>query len=151
MKLLVVLFLLVSTARAFVVLPSASMPTSTRLFLYDSVETAIAEAQKLCEENPNSKECKVAWDIVEELEAADSHKGAPQGPTGITADAEYKSLLDSFDILMDRTSDKLDQLKAVTVRLEDLGVNDPRVSQLYDHSETLKQALVQAKVSLYNE
>lgn len=138
-------------SRAFVAEPPPSRRATTKLNLFDTVEAAIAEAQRICAENPDSQECKVAWDIVEELEAADSHKVAPEAPAGISASAEYNSLLDSFDILSKRTTDKLEQLKAVTLRLEDLGVNEPAVSQLYDISDELKRAIAQAKACLYNE
>ena len=132
---------------------SSRHSSSTRRFLFDTVKAAIAEAQRVCADNPNSQECKVAWDIVEELEAADSHKTSntqQQAATGISANAEYNSLLDSFDILSTRTTDKLQQLQQVTLRLEDLGVNDPAVSQLYDLSDELTRAIAQAKASLYN-
>ena len=48
--------------------------------MFDSVEDAIAEAQKACAEDPTSGECKVAWEIVEELEAADSHTAGMAPP-----------------------------------------------------------------------
>jgi hypothetical protein len=155
MKVFAILVLLnFSSALAFAVAPpraTTTTTTSTRLSLFKSVEDAIAEAQRICAENPDSQDCKVAWDIVEELEAADSHKGGPEAPTVLSANAEYNSLLDSFDILAKRTADKLEQLKAVTLRLEDLGVTDPRVTQLYDISDELKQAIAQANAALYNE
>jgi len=155
MKAYAILFVLCihSLGQAFVTPPPRAHPTAgtTRLFLFKSVEAAIAEAQRVCADNPNSQECKVAWDIVEELEAADSHKDGPEAPTGLSANVEYSSLLDSFDILAKRTSDKLEQLKAVTLRLEDLGVTDSRVTQLYDISDELNQAIAQANAALYNE
>ena len=46
---------------------------SKALNLYKSAKEAIDEAKVICfEKGPNSEECRVAWDIVEELEAADS-------------------------------------------------------------------------------
>merc|ERR1719213_249649 len=53
-----------------------STSSSTILYLQRSVQDAIVEAERICAIDPSSNECKVAWDIVEELEAADSHRGA---------------------------------------------------------------------------
>ncbi|MBP0029402.1 CP12 domain-containing protein [Roseofilum sp. Guam] len=47
------------------------------LTLKEEIEKALAEARAICKEKgPNSRECAVAWDIVEELEAEAAHQQA---------------------------------------------------------------------------
>jgi CBS domain-containing protein len=46
-------------------------------FLEQEIQKAVASARAICaEKGPNSRECAVAWDIVEELEAEASHQRA---------------------------------------------------------------------------
>ncbi len=45
------------------------------LTLQEEIQKAIAEARQVCQDKgPNSRECAVAWDIVEELEAEAAHQ-----------------------------------------------------------------------------
>jgi hypothetical protein len=147
----VCLVLLAATARAFVASPPASthhakrMPSSLRM--YESVEAAIAEAQKICANDPSSPECRVAWDIVEELEAADSHTtAAPYAAAN--DDAMVSALLGSFDILLSKIDGKMDQLMATTQRLEEFGTADPSIAALGQRAAEMKYALANAKASL---
>lgn len=46
-------------------------------FLEQEIEKAVASARAICaEKGANSRECAVAWDIVEELEAEAAHQRA---------------------------------------------------------------------------
>lgn len=144
-----VLLLIVSLTVAFVDKPcSASRASATRLQLYNSVEAAIDDAQRICAANPNSPECKVAWDIVEELEAADSHRGVAAPPEALSLSAEYASLVQSYDILRLKTERKMDQLKSLIMRMEELGVTDVTVARLANLSDEMKFALTEAQASL---
>lgn len=102
------------------------MTTKTQLNLYQKVEDAIAEAERICAYDSTSPECKVAWDIVEELEAADSHKDGMAPPGG----PDLEVLLYSFDILMKKIDGKMDQLKGTLVKLDSVGVEDPSIAEL---------------------
>lgn len=56
--------------------------------LEKEIEAAIAEARKICgEQGATSKDCAVAWDIVEELQAEAAHQKAEKPPK--TAFQEY--------------------------------------------------------------
>lgn len=161
MKIALLLPLIASTAYAFTDLPSSGAPgniaigthhsssSATRLNLYASVEAAIADAQRICAEDPDSPECKVAWDIVEELEAADSHKGGVPSPVAISNEAEYGSLVSGFDILSEKTDRKLGELVALTDKLAEWDGTDPSVMRVGDLAYELREALAQAKASLY--
>lgn len=52
---------------------SASRPVLVRAE-GPSVERAIEDAEEICKEQKDSKECAVAWEVVEELSADASHK-----------------------------------------------------------------------------
>ena len=93
----------------------------TELQMYESVEAAIAEAQRICADDPSSDECRVAWDIVEELEAADSHIGGPTAVGETDMDASATLMLGSFDILTQKINGKMDQLRATAEQLESMG------------------------------
>jgi len=148
-----VLSLVASTALAF---RSIGMPPSThhrmspklKTKIGDSVEDAIAAAQKACAEDPTSGECKVAWEIVEELEAADSHTAGMAPPQQVSRQAAYASVLSSFDMLEQDSEKQMEQLKALTDQLAELDVTDPAVSKLGELAVEMKQALVKARASL---
>ena len=55
-----------------------------------------------------------------------------------------------FDILANKIDGKMDQLKATTDRLQQLGVADPTVMELGVRAEDMKRCLETAKASLYN-
>ena len=116
--------------------------------MYDSVEEAIAEAQRICAEDPTSPDCKVMWDIVEELEAADSHTAKVAAPKELSRKAKYTSVLSSFDMLEQAAERQMEQLKALTDTLADLDVSDPSVTKLGELAVEMKQALEKAKASL---
>jgi hypothetical protein len=149
MKISFALPLLACTASAFMVAPATSPRHSMKLHMFETVEAAIAEAQRICANDPSGPECKVAWDIVEELEAADSQRGAFSAPnTAAPADAQLANLMGSFDILMTKIDGKMDQLKGTTERMGQLGSNDPYLAKLGYRADEMKQALANARASM---
>lgn len=58
--------------------------------LVEKIRDSISTAQTVCEGNPTSEECVVAWDEVEELSAAASHK------RNSTAPADSKDPLEKY-------------------------------------------------------
>ena len=146
------------TVQAFVAL-SPSWTTdrlcSTHLHLFNSVQEAIAEAQRVCAIDPTSNECRVAWDVVEELEAADSDRqkaaaasvnGGGANAWGMSVNAD--ALLGSFDILTQKIDGKMDQLKATAEQLQALGADPYAMSELSRLSVEMKQALANAKMTV---
>ena len=144
MKTVFALPLLASTACAFVVSPSFPRH-SISLNLFNTVEDAIAEAERICAIDPSSPECRVAWDIVEELEAADAHRG---GFTPSDVSPDIVAFMGSLDILMRKIDGKMDQLKATTDKMEELGSTDPTIAELGARAVEMKYALANARASL---
>jgi hypothetical protein len=123
---------------------TATTSTSlTELSLYASVEAAITEAERICAMNPDSDECRVAWDIVEELEAADSHKSSVS-PEAVEAAAEVgmdtTALLGSFDILTHKVDTKMDQLMTTADQLHSMGAPG-EMQELVRLAQEMKVAL----------
>ena len=108
--------------------------------MYESVEAAIADAQRICAQDPSSNECRVAWDIVEELEAADSHIGGPAAVGETNFDESATLMVGSFDILTQKIIGKMDQLRATAEQLETMGAPGD-MPELVRLAEELKSAL----------
>ena len=130
-----------------VVNPSAKRMT-TRLDLYASVEEAIAEAQSVCEQHgPDSEQCKVAWDIVEELEAADSHRSDAAAATAASWEEKqtnYLPLLEGMDVLTAKLDRKLYELHNLSKQLAEAGAGD-EIEQLVYASDQMRGLLENAK------
>lgn len=140
--------LLASTACAFMpVSPwSTAIRHSTKIFLYNEVEKAIADAQMICAADPTSPQCKVAWDIVEELEAADSHQGGlAANRNAINETPDVAALMGSFEILLAKIEGKMDQLTATTEKLAELGSRDPSIAELHQRAYEMKETIALAR------
>lgn len=125
--------------------PTTKMSFTTQLYLYASVEAAISEAERICAVDPDSNECRVAWDIVEELEAADSHRDDTViSPETVEAAAEVgmdtTALLGSFDILTHKIDTKMDQLSMTADQLHSMGAPG-EMPELVRLAEEMKVAL----------
>ena len=120
----------------------------TRLNLHASVEEAIAEAQQICAQNGSDSEaCKVAWDIVEELEAADSHRDADAAAAWSqsmsTGEVNYLPLLEGMTVLSAKLDRKMDELNRLSRQLAEAGAGE-EIEQLVYASEQMKGMLENA-------
>ena len=123
--------------------------SSVKLNLDQKVQDAIHEATAICARDPSSPECRVAWDIVEELEARQSHQGSSsqQDPNAVVS-TDLVAFLASFDILSQKINGKMDQLKATTDRLQELGATDQSFADVGMRAEDMKDALARARNDL---
>ena len=127
-----------------------SASSSSALHLYKSAKEAIDEAKIICfEKGPNSEECRVAWDIVEELEAADSRVRSTlkQQQSMGANELSYSPLVDSLELLSVKVERKMDELKALSEQLTAYGAG-PEVERLQYASDEMKQILAEARSSL---
>ena len=147
--------LLISTASAFIVTINSPTARNTRLQLgYRTIEDAIREAEDICAEDPQCEECRVAWDIVRELDFEQARGLSPEvgyGPrNGYSLpppEEDVRELVRDFDMLAVRLDDKLNRLMATTDRLLNAGATDPAVDELGHRAEEMKMLL--ARVSRY--
>ena len=122
--------------------------STTQLKLQKSVQDAITEAQRICAVDATSNECKVAWDIVEELEAAESHRSSASSGTGEELGPDIETFLDSLDVLTKKIDGKMDQLKGISYKLQELGATDPSIGDLAYQADVMKQVIYNARASL---
>jgi hypothetical protein len=118
---------------------------NSSLNLFRSAQEATVEAERICyEEGPDSESCRVAWDIVEELKAADSHdrKQAP-GPSELS----YSPLVYGLDILSTKIGTKMDELRNLSTQLAEYGAG-PEVERLIYASDEMKQILEEARTAM---
>lgn len=94
-------------------------------------------------EGPGSERCKVAWDIVEELKAADSHERTNPRPIELN----YYPLLEGFDLLSNKVDKQLDELRNLSTQLVEVGAG-PEVERLIYASDEMKQILDEARAAL---
>ena len=142
---------LVQQSNAFQPAPHSPVSPPSQRFLFDSVEAAIADAQRICaQDGHGSPACRVAWDIVEELEAADAHKDGPmqQAPVGAPVAPDTAALFASFDILVQKIDGKMEQLKATTAQFHTMGAMDPALEELYRQAEQMQQTMAQVRDNL---
>jgi hypothetical protein len=116
-------------------------PSSTQQNLYNSVENAIVEAQSTCYENgQDSQGCKVAWDIVEELEAADSHRdnaAAVVASSWEEKQVNYLPLLEGMDVLSNKLEKKLCELRNLSEQLAQGGAGEEIERLVYASEEMI--------------
>ena len=125
---------------------SSSKKSSQQLNLYNSVEEAIAEAKRIgYEQGTDSEAYRVQWDIVEELEAADSHRSPTTTP--VQQELSYGPLITSLDLLQDKIDRKMDELNKLSRSLVEAGAG-PEVERLAYASEEMKMILEEAVRSL---
>eukprot|EP01083_Nonionella_stella_P062117 161612_1 len=118
---------------------------NTSLNLYRSAAEAIAEAERVClVEGPYSDRCKVAWDIVEEFQAADSHDRAPATPQN--DGLNYSPLVSSLEILSVKIEKKMDELNKLSSQLAELGAG-PEVERLVYATMEMKQVIAEARAA----
>lgn len=87
----------------------------------------------------------MAWDIVEELEAADAHR-TPAHPTS-QQEVSYGPLISSLDLLSAKIDRKMDELNKLSTSLVEAGAG-PEVERLAYASEEMKGILEEAVRSL---
>jgi CBS domain-containing protein len=60
-----------------ILVKSDFLETPKEIFFEQQIERAVSEARRICnEKGHNSQECKIAWDMVEELQAEAAHQRA---------------------------------------------------------------------------
>lgn len=123
---------------------------STALNIYRSAAAATSEAEYVCMvEGPHSDRCAVAWDIVEELKAADADD---RTETAGAHELSYIPLVQGLNILSDKLGRKLGELKKLSTQMAEAGAG-PEVERLVYASDEMLQILEEATtaVSRYQE
>jgi len=95
---------------------------------------------------PISKEARVAWDIVEEM---DSNDGPAYDTKTANAPQDYYDHIRSLSYLLKEINPKLAQMKQLVTQIKFMELKDPSLARLPDGSTgALKTALADAKAAV---
>jgi hypothetical protein len=116
---------------------------------------AVADAFRISKEfGSTSKEARLAWETVEEMDAADqspammatANTAAPLTEHDIQS-KEYKVQMMALNRLLTDTKEKLSQIKTLASNLKELDIEDPTLSKLPATASGLKTVLQEAKAA----
>ena len=115
---------------------------------------AVADALRISKEfGANSKEARLAWETVEEMDGSDMSPAMSSKDAGKTQTEEeirkmdYKVQVAAMNQLLADTQDKLSQIKVLAFNLKNLDIEDPSLSKLPSAAVGLKTVLQEAKAA----
>lgn len=143
--------------RGFQLAPATKRSISTTTLLQGTsrpdASDAIAEALRISKEfGASSDEARVAWDIVEELDASDSSPAITTTTTAATPQEikqlDYASQVRGLAMLLQETRQKMAQIKDMAANLRNMELHDPSLAKLPNEAEPLKSVLAEAKAAM---
>jgi len=114
---------------------------------------AVAEALRVSKEfGSTSKEAQLAWETVEEMDAADTSPAMPTSDVAPISSKDlhkldYKNQVIALNQLLAHTQEKLAQIKTLANSLKEMDIEDPTLSKLPASAAGLKTALQEAKAA----
>lgn len=113
----------------------------------EAIEHALQVSKKY---GPTSKEARLAWDTVEEMDSNDSSPAYASGQSkSVDAPQDYYDHINSLSYLLKDTSSKFAQMKELVAQIKALELKDPSLARLPDKSSgPLKRALSEAKAAV---
>jgi hypothetical protein len=114
---------------------------------------AVAEALRISKEfGGTSKEARLAWETVEEMDGADMSAAMPSFDSNAVTDKDlremdYKVQVSSLNRLLADTQEKMAQIKVLAASLRELDIEDPGLGKLPETAQGLKTVLQEAKAA----
>lgn len=113
---------------------------------------AVADALRISKEfGGTSSEARIAWETVEEMDAADMSPAITLSSTIKSVEKlhemEYTAKMRSLSRLLTETHENLSQIKTLAANLKNLDIEDPHLSKLPDTATGLKKVLQEAKAA----
>jgi hypothetical protein len=105
---------------------------------------AVADALRISKEfGGTSSEARIAWETVEEMDAADMSPAISSSSTMMSTEKlhqmEYTAKMRSLNRLLVETHENLSQIKTLAGNLKNLDIEDPHLSKLPDTATGLKK------------
>jgi len=130
--------------------------SSTVHFARTDSSKAVADALRISKEfGASSEEARVAWDIVEELDASDNSAAVWDATPNLSekelASQDYAGEVRALAYLLQDTKEKLSQMKALASNLKQLELSDPSLSKLPAEAAPLKTVIAEAKAAMEAE
>lgn len=132
---------LISSSAAFAPAPvGRQQPVALFSAGAKAIEAAMAASK---EHGPTSKEARVLWDIVEEMDASDN--SAAYQPAVV--DEEYEEKVKALSQMLTKTKDELDQMKSLADALKGvkLGGSPTGSAPAPEASAAMQEALAEAR------
>ena len=129
--------------------PSCSTSSAIYNARVDSSD-AVAEALRISrQKGATSPEARVAWDVVEELDASDNSVAYKIQPDRPDHTDDYRNQIRAFAALMTETKYKLKEMSRLAEQLKELELTDPSLTSLGTNSEAegIRRALSEAKAA----
>ena len=111
---------------------------------------AVAEALRISrQKGATSPEARVAWDVVEELDASDNSVAYKIQPDRPDHTDDYRNQIRAFAALMTETKYKLKEMRQLADQLKELELTDPSLTSLGSNPEAegIRRALSEAKAA----
>jgi hypothetical protein len=114
---------------------------------------AVADALRISKEfGGTSSEARVAWEIVEEMDSADSSAAMPSSSSmnlspEETHKMDYAVQVRALNQLLADTEEKMSQIKTLAHNLKEMETDDPTLAKLPPTATGLKTALQEAKAA----
>ena len=126
-----------------------SSPSTIYNARVDSSE-AVADALRISRQKGTaSPEARVAWDIVEELDASDNSVAYKIQPARPDHTDDYRNQIRAFAALMTETKEKFKEMSRLAEQLKELELTDPSLTSLGSNPEAvgIRRALSEAKAA----
>jgi len=111
---------------------------------------AVSEALRISKQKgTSSPEARVAWDIVEEMDASDNSAAYKIQDVPPDHADDYRNQIRAFAALMTETKDKLKEMSRLAEQLKELEIADPSLTSLGSdpEAEGVRRALSDAKAA----
>lgn len=120
---------------------------------------AVADALRISKQyGGTSSEARIAWEIVEEMDAADLSPAMPSSSSSSSTTTammseekihqmEYTAKMRSLNRLLADTQENLSQIKTLASNIKQLDIEDPNLSKLPETATGLKTVLQEAKAA----
>lgn len=131
---------LASSATAFAPVPVGRHSVALASAGPEAIEAAMAASKKY---GATSKEARVLWDIVEEMDASDN--SAAFSPAVV--DEEYEKKVKSLSQMLSKTKDELEQMKSLASELQGVKIAAAGDAAPTSDSDAMKAALASAKAA----
>lgn len=133
-----------SSSLAFTTPGKATLSFRRPTPLFSSAAQAIQDALAASKQfGPSSPQARVAWDIVEEINAS-NNSAAYQG--GGISDQEYKTKIDALSQLLEQERAKLEAVKTLALDIRNIKLSTPDLTAPAQDATAIQAALNEAKV-----